>query len=72
MKVYVCVQCGWEYRISPVKDRVNAVRRHQLGHLLERRGGTGATRDVLDALMLDLVDAGGLQEEQRPLARVER
>jgi 3-deoxy-D-manno-octulosonate 8-phosphate phosphatase KdsC-like HAD superfamily phosphatase len=72
MKAYVCVQCGWEYRISPALDRVNAVRRHQLGHVLERRAGTGAVRDVLDALMLDTGDAGELQVEQRPLAKTWR
>ena len=67
MKAYVCAECGWECQAPPAQDRVDAVRRHQLGHLFERRGGTGAVRDVLDALTLDATDAGGLQVPERPL-----
>ena len=50
--MYACTQCDWEYE-WPMGDRVKAVKRHQLGHLLEEHGWTGAVEDVLDSIVID-------------------
>ena len=36
MNPYTCAECDWQY-VWTMGDRVKAVKRHQLAHLIERR-----------------------------------
>jgi len=38
MNAYACTECDWQYEVWTMGDRVKAVKRHQLAHLLERYG----------------------------------
>jgi len=36
MNPYMCAECDWQY-VWTMGDRVKAVKRHQVAHLIERR-----------------------------------
>jgi hypothetical protein len=53
MNPYTCDECDWQY-VWTMGDRVKAVKRHQLAHLLERRDLSD--RSVVDVPSYRLID----------------
>ncbi|HEV8575181.1 MAG TPA: hypothetical protein VGR43_10800 [Dehalococcoidia bacterium] len=51
MNPYLCAECDWQY-VWTMGDRVKAVMRHELAHLLEGRGGVERSDLVAAALRL--------------------
>ena len=63
----VCAECEWEYS-GTMGDPIEAAKRHKLTHILERCGGTGAVKDVIESLvvtkrLISSVNAGYVKSE---------
>jgi len=67
MGAYVCVECDWQYDWH-MGDRVEAVKRHELTHLLERYGWRSRLDDQVGRLMMAEESSPG--ERRPPFRRV--
>lgn len=50
MGAYACTECDWQYDWH-MGDRVEAVKRHQLAHLLEHYGWRNSLDELMSSLM---------------------
>lgn len=63
MNAYACTECDWEYNWK-MGDRVQAVKRHQLAHLLETHGWRKPVDRVVETLMMSAPDPDEIQRTQ--------
>lgn len=64
MNAYACTECDWEYNWK-MGDRIQAVKRHQLAHLLQGHGWKREER-IVEKLMMSASKPDETQAGQHP------
>jgi len=63
MNAYACTECRWQYDWT-MGDRVKAVKRHQLAHLVERYGWRNNIEGAVNSLLAASEAERGVQGPQ--------